>query len=123
MVGVVGDGSFVLGNPLAAIQMIQAYDRPHLTVVYTNDGWRAVSDTITDQYNEIAFDPTAFTRFDPGIDYAALAEGCNCHGERVSAPTELEGSLKRALAAVEDGPATKSSAEWATLAQVVLNGG
>lgn len=103
VVGVVGDGSFVLGNPLAAVQLVQAYDLPHLTVVYDNEGWAAVSDAIADQYDEVGFDPTEFTRFDPGTDYAALAEGWDCHGERVSEPAQLEGAVERALGAVEDG--------------------
>lgn len=33
VVTVVGDGSFVLGNPLAALQTIQAYDLSHLTAL------------------------------------------------------------------------------------------
>jgi acetolactate synthase-1/2/3 large subunit len=103
VVGVIGDGSFVLGNPLAAIQMVQAYDQPHLCIIYNNAGWRAVSDAIADQYNEVEFDPTAFTRFDTGTDYAGLAEGWNCHGERVSEPAELRNAIERALTVVEDG--------------------
>lgn len=102
VVGVIGDGSFVLGNPLATIQMVQAYDQPHLIVIYNNEGWRAVADAIDDQYDEVAFDSSAFTRFDPGTDYAALAEGWDCHGERVSDPAELRSAIERALTVVED---------------------
>lgn len=103
VVGVVGDGSFVLGNPLATIQMVEAYDLPHLTVIYNNSGWRAVSDAIEDQYDDIEFDRAAFTRFDADTDYAAFADGLGCYGEQVSSPRELESAIERALAAVEDG--------------------
>lgn len=103
VVGVIGDGSFVLGNPVAALQMVEAYGLPHLTVIYNNEGWRAVADAIADQYDEVGFDPTAFTQFGPGTDYAALVDGWGCHGRRVTDPAELRGALERALAAVEDG--------------------
>ena len=103
VVCVVGDGSFVLGNPVAAVQMAQAYDRPHLTVIYDNDGWAAVADAIADQYAEAGFDPDPFTQFSPGTDYAAVADGLDCHGERVSDPGNLEGAIRRGLEAVEDG--------------------
>lgn len=103
VVGLIGDGSFVLGNPLAAVQVATAYDLPHLTVIYHNEGWRAVSDAIDDQYEEVSFDPSAFTRFDPGTDYAAFAESVGCHGESVSDPQQLRAATERALDAVEGG--------------------
>lgn len=106
VVSAVGDGSFVLGNPVAAIQMAQAYDAPNLTVIYNNGGWQAVADAIADQYDEVEFDPTAFTTFAPRTDYAGLAEGMGCHGESVSAPTELRPAIERALSAVENGTHT-----------------
>ena len=103
VVGLIGDGSFVLGNPLAAVQMAVAYELPHLTVIYHNEGWRAVSDAIADQYVDVSFDPSEFTRFDPGTDYAAFAESLGCHGERVSDPQRLRSAIERALEAVENG--------------------
>ncbi len=103
VVGVVGDGSFVLGNPIAAVQMIQAYDLPHLTVIYNNEGWNAVGKAIADQYDDVSFDPTAFTRFSREGDYSKLFAEWGCHSERLSDPAELEGAIRRARAAVADG--------------------
>ena len=33
------------------------------------------------------------------VDHAAIARACDCYGERVEAPTEVESALKRALGA------------------------
>lgn len=82
--------------------MVKAYDLPHLTVIYNNSGWRAVSDAIEDQYSDIEFDRATFTRFDSGTDYAAFADGLGCYGEQVSSPRELESAIERGLAAVEE---------------------
>ena len=104
VVTTVGDGSFVFGNPLAAIQMVHALDLPHLTVIYDNGTWQAVGDAVRDQYGaDPGFDPEPFTRFQPGTDYAAMAEGLDCYGERVTDPTALRGAVDDALDAVASG--------------------
>lgn len=103
VVTTVGDGSFVFGNPLAAVEMVRACDAPHLWVVYDNDGWRAVADAVHDQYDDPDFLDDAFTRFDPSPDYAGAVAGMGCHAERVVDPDELGPALDRALDAVEDG--------------------
>lgn len=103
VVSLVGDGSYLLGNPLAAIQVAQAYDCPHLTVVYDNRGWQAVGDAVRDQYGDAGFGYEAFTTFDPPADLAGAAAGAGCHGERVANPAALEGALRRGLEAVDRG--------------------
>lgn len=103
VVGLLGDGSFVLGNPVAALQLVQAYDLPHLWVIYNNRGWKAVGDAIADQYDDVDFETSAFTQFDVGTEYADLAAGLGCHGERVSEPDGLRAALERGLEAVDDG--------------------
>lgn len=103
VVALVGDGSFLLGNPMAAIQMIEAYDLAHVTVVYNNGGWNAVEEAIRDQYGDAPFANQRFTRFGTDLDYAGTAAGMGCHGERVADPAELQGALDRALTAAADG--------------------
>ncbi|MDX1746241.1 MAG: thiamine pyrophosphate-dependent enzyme, partial [Halobacteriales archaeon] len=104
VVTTVGDGSFVFGNPLAAIQMAHAQEAPSLTVIYNNGSWRAVEDAVRDQYGaDPGFDPEPFTAFEPGTDYAAMAEGLDCYGERVTDPAALAGAIEDALEAIADG--------------------
>jgi len=103
VVTVVGDGSFVLGNPLAALQTIQAYDLPHLTVVYNNQKWQAVGDAVRDQYGDPQFEYDSFMEFNPGLSFADAADGMGCHAEQVTEPADLEKALEQALDAVADG--------------------
>ena len=103
VVTVVGDGSFVLGNPLAAFQTIQAYDLAHLTVVYNNRKWQAVGDAIRDQYGDVPFEYDSFMEFNPGLDFAEAAEGMGCHAEQVVEPDNLQTALEQALDAVANG--------------------
>lgn len=102
----VGDGSFVLGNPVAAVQLANVYGLPHLVVVYNNAGWRAVANAIHDQYDEVGFDPDEFAAFAAESDYASLAEGLGCYGERITEPEVLPAAIERALGAVDDGTHT-----------------
>lgn len=103
VVTTVGDGSFVLGNPMAAVEMVHACEVPHLWVVYDNGGWQAVADAVHDQYDDPDFLEDAFVRFDSRPDYAGAMSGMGCHGERVADPEELAPALDRALDAVEGG--------------------
>ncbi|WP_144905993.1 thiamine pyrophosphate-requiring protein [Halobellus captivus] len=103
VVSVVGDGSFLFGNPMAVIQMAQTYDLPHLLVVYNNRGWQAVDKAIDDQYGETAFGGGEFSTFDPDHTFAEAASGMGCHAERITDPTHLSCALNRGLDAVESG--------------------
>ncbi len=103
VVTVVGDGSFVLGNPLSSMQMALMYDLPHLVVVYNNDRWQAVGDAITQQYGDAPFPYEQFMTFDPSLDFAGPLDGMGCHAERVSQPSALAPALEMALKAVDNG--------------------
>ena len=104
VVTTVGDGSFVFGNPLATIQMVHALDLPHLTIIYDNENWQAVGNAVRDQYGaDPGFDPEPFTQFQPGTNYAAMAEGLDCYGDRVRDPTALPDAIDEALDAVDSG--------------------
>lgn len=103
LVTVVGDGSFLFGNPLAAIEMIHACDLPHLWVVYNNEGWQAVADAVADQYDDTDFLDEAFVRFPAPPDYASALSGLGCFGERLTDPEDLDTALTEAIAAVRNG--------------------
>lgn len=103
VVSLVGDGSFVLGNPVAALQTAAAYGLPYLTVVYDNRRWQAVEDAIRDQYGEPGFDTRPFTEYAPESNLANLAEIVGGYGERVDDPTEIAEAIESGLAAIEDG--------------------
>lgn len=103
VVTVVGDGAYVFGNPFASIQMAQAYDLPHVTVVYNNSGWEAVNLSVEGQYGDAEFEYERFTRFDPEVTFASAVAELGCYGERIFEPTEIAPALERCLDAVEDG--------------------
>lgn len=103
IVSLVGDGSFVLGNPIAALQTAVAYDLPSLTVIYNNRGWKAVEDAIRDQYGDPGFATDRFTEYAPDSNLASIAGVVGGHAKRVEDPAELPTAIESGLAAIENG--------------------
>jgi acetolactate synthase-1/2/3 large subunit len=93
----VGDGSFQM--VLAALPMA-AEHRLGVTWCVMDDGALGSIRDIQEFRFEDRIIGTEYS-FQP--DFAALAKACGCHGELVSDPDEVEGSLARALAANEEG--------------------
>ncbi|MFP4625783.1 MAG: thiamine pyrophosphate-dependent enzyme [Natronomonas sp.] len=100
-VGLLGDGSLMLGDPVVALQLVQAYDLLNLWVIFNNRGWQAVGDAIADQYDDMDFETRPFTQFDGGTEYADLATRLVHHCEQESDPAGLGEPLARALEAVD----------------------
>lgn len=103
LVTVVGDGSFLFGNPLATFEMIEACEIPHLWVVYNNRGWQAVANAVHDQYEDPDFLDEAFVRFPAEQNFAAPFASLGCYADRVTDPDTLSASINAAIEAVDDG--------------------
>jgi len=108
VVAVCGDGSLLFGVPTSAWMMAAALGAPFLAVVLDNGGYRAsrlpVYELFPEGASALAADAVG-TRFEGTPDFVALAAACHAHGERVEHHRELDGALRRGLAAVEGGRA------------------
>lgn len=97
VVGVVGDGSFMMtGTEMAAAVMSGV---PVVILVFNNGGWGAIANLQENLFGGRLIN-TKFAR--PGgerfyIDIAKVAEGLGVRSERVEDPAELGAALKRAF--------------------------
>jgi acetolactate synthase-1/2/3 large subunit len=96
-VGFVGDGSFqMIMNvlPVAAEHLL-----PVTWCVFNDGALGSIWDIQHYRFHERILG----TEFTVQPDFAAIAEACGCHGERVEDPAEVENALARALEANERG--------------------
>lgn len=108
VLGCMGDGSFMFGNPTPALVVSRALGIPVLIVVANNGMWYAVEQSTVDIYPESATDEPSglpLTRFGFSPDYAAIAAACGAYGETVTEPDQLMGALHRGLAQNREGRA------------------
>ena len=87
---VTGDGSF--GFTLNELDTARRYRLPVLCIVHNNAAWGIIR---AGQRNALGFE--LGTALDE-TDYAAIACGFGCHGERVTALEEVGPAMRRALA-------------------------
>jgi acetolactate synthase-1/2/3 large subunit len=103
---VVGDGSYMFGNPVPAHFVGRAESLPTLTVVANNMQWYAVRTSTLDLYADGAAakaNSMPLTELRPSPDFEKVIHSCGGHGEKVEAPGDLMPAMKRALAAVRSG--------------------
>jgi acetolactate synthase-1/2/3 large subunit len=90
VVQITGDGSF--GFTLNELDTARRHRLPVLTVVHNNAAWGIIR---TGQRHALDFE------LGTGLeetDYAAIARGFGCHGERIAHAPEVGPALRRALA-------------------------
>jgi thiamine pyrophosphate-dependent acetolactate synthase large subunit-like protein len=87
---ITGDGSF--GFTLNELDTARRYRLPVLCIVHNNAAWGIIR---AGQRNALGFE--LGTALDE-TDYAAIARGFGCHGERVTALEEVGPAMRRALA-------------------------
>ncbi|MBI3515056.1 MAG: thiamine pyrophosphate-requiring protein [Proteobacteria bacterium] len=104
VIAVLGDGSYMFGNPTPAHYVSAANQLPILTVVLNNAMWGAVRRATTTVY------PTgyasrdnmpALTYIEPSPQFEKVVEASGGYGERVEEPAQLPGALERAMKAVK----------------------
>jgi acetolactate synthase-1/2/3 large subunit len=104
---VVGDGSYLFGNPLASHMVAISEHLPTLTVVMNNRRWHAVLRSTLAMYPD---GHTAGSKasiplveFGNSPDYAAVMNACGGYGARVETPDTLMAALERGMEAVTSG--------------------
>lgn len=103
---IVGDGSYMFGNPVPAHFVSRAEKLPTLTVVLNNHRWHAVHRSTLGMYPEgLASREKVMplVELGPSPDFEHIIKSCDGYGERVDDPADLVNALERGLAAVSNG--------------------
>lgn len=101
---VVGDGSYMFGNPTPAHFVSAAYELPTLTVIMNNKMWGSVRKATLGLYPEGAASSSnqaPLTYLDPAPEYHKIVQASDGYGEEVSDPGDLQAALERGIKAVE----------------------
>ena len=102
----VGDGSYLFGNPTAAHFVGRAQSLATLTVVTNNQSWNSVRSSTLGMYPDgrtANTDCPPLVALTPSPAFEKTIEACGGYGERVVDPVMLPAALERALDAVADG--------------------
>lgn len=103
IVAVVGDGSYLFGNPASCHYIAAAERLPVLAIVLNNGGYAAVRRAVEVVYPDGAAvrEPSlTLATFDPVPRYDGIASACGAQAERIDAPDTLPERLRAALACV-----------------------
>ena len=104
---VVGDGSYLFGNPLSTHMVANFENLPTLTVLMNNRRWHAVLRSTLAMYPDghtaHSKESIPLVEFANSPDYVAVMIACGGYGERVETPDELLTALKRGMTAVNKG--------------------
>ena len=101
---VVGDGSYMFGNPTPAHFVSAAYNLPVLTVIMNNKMWGSVRKATLGLYPDGAAssaNQAPLTYLDPAPEYHKIVEASGGYGEEVEDPAELQAAIERGLKAVD----------------------
>ncbi|MGX1306822.1 acetolactate synthase-1/2/3 large subunit [Amorphus suaedae] len=104
VIAVVGDGSYMFGNPTPAHMMARSMEIPTLTVIINNGMWAAVRRATLGVYPDGAAaqsNHAPLTYLEPTPDYEKVVEASGGYGEKVEHADDLPAALARALHAVE----------------------
>ena len=104
VLNVVGDGSYMFGNPTPAHFVSAAYTLPVLTVIMNNKMWGSVRKATLGLYPDGAAssaNQAPLTYLDPAPAYHKIVEASDGHGEEVENPSDLPAALERAIKAVD----------------------
>jgi acetolactate synthase I/II/III large subunit len=100
-----GDGSYMFGNPTAGHFVSEAMRLPVLFIVANNARWAAVHRSTLSVYPDgVAAKETQppFATLEPSPRFEHVVQASGGHGERVSEPSELLPALQRALKVVKE---------------------
>jgi acetolactate synthase-1/2/3 large subunit len=106
VIAIVGDGSYMFGNPVSAHFVARSEGLATVTVVMNNGRWHAVDRSTVGMYPEgraAAADPMPLVALSPSPDFERIIEACGGYGERVEAPGRLEAALRAGLQAATAG--------------------
>jgi acetolactate synthase-1/2/3 large subunit len=100
-----GDGSYMFGNPTAGHFVSEAMRLPVLFIVANNARWAAVHRSTLSVYPNGAAaqeKQPPFATLEPSPRFEHVVQASGGHGERVSEPKELLPALQRALKVVKE---------------------
>ncbi|MEX2525286.1 MAG: thiamine pyrophosphate-requiring protein [Gammaproteobacteria bacterium] len=103
---VVGDGSYMFGNPVAAHYVARAKGLPTLTIINNNQRWHAVHRSTLAMYpdGQSARVPLMpLVDLGPSPAFEKVIESIDGYSEHVDDPAELPAALRRAMDAVAGG--------------------
>jgi acetolactate synthase I/II/III large subunit len=106
VISVVGDGSYMFGNPLPFHYVGRAESLPTLTIISNNQSWHAVRAATLDVFpggHAAKANTMPLTELKPAPDYEKVIATCGGVGAKVEQPAELLPALKRAFEAVRSG--------------------
>ena len=106
VIGCVGDGSYMFGNPVPFHYTARAENLPTLTIVANNHQWFAVRSSTLAVYPDGAAakaNVMPITELSPSPAFEKVIESCGGYGEKVEAAHDLQPALKRALDKVRSG--------------------
>ena len=102
----VGNGSYMFGNPTPAHYVGCTEGLPTLTVVANNQRWHSVHSSTAAMYpngKAVSGQTMPLVELSPSPKFELIIEACGGYGERVEDPGELTSALKRGLEAVAKG--------------------
>ncbi|MBT7268321.1 MAG: thiamine pyrophosphate-requiring protein [Rhodospirillaceae bacterium] len=103
---VVGDGSYMFGNPTPAHFVGIAENLPTLTIVMNNSQWFAVRRATNTMYPDgkaAKANEMPLTDLNPSPNFAKTMEACGGYGEEIIDPDKLEEAIQRGLEKVRAG--------------------
>lgn len=106
VVAIVGNGSYMFGNPTPFHYVATALDLPILTVIQNNSRWQAVHEATQSVYpsgEAVSADVMPLVNLAPSPDFSLVAKASGAHAEMVTDPAALPDALQRAIAAIKNG--------------------
>ena len=103
---IVGDGSYIFGNPTAAHFVGRSENLATLTLIMNNNMWFAVQRSTRTMYPDglaVKANRMPLTELAPSPDFEKTIEACGGYGERVEDPGKLKNALQRGIEKVRDG--------------------
>ena len=99
----VGDGAYIFGNPTASHFVAQAYQLPILTIVYNNENWGAVKNTVLEYYSEgwcVKTKNFVGSELKPSPRFELVAQANGAYGRTITEPSEIPDALKACMEVV-----------------------
>jgi acetolactate synthase-1/2/3 large subunit len=104
VIAVLGDGSYMFGNPTAGHYTLRALDLPVLFIIFNNGMWEEVEGSALRVFPDghaARANQVPVAQLGPNPHYEHLMAVYGGYGERVDRPEQLPGALQRALHAVK----------------------
>jgi acetolactate synthase-1/2/3 large subunit len=106
VIAVVGDGSYMFGNPTPAHFVARAQQLGTLTIINNNQRWQAVHNAASGMYPDgeaVHADSMPLTDLTPSPRFEQVVAASDGYGERVEDPEALIGAIERGLEAAASG--------------------